>query len=391
MVIRELQLTHFRNYRDLKLTFDSDISVLYGQNAQGKTNILEAIYLCSCLRSHRTSRDMDLIAHSESDYGVYLEYCEPDPSRIEPTFTESLSVTFYDAVAKDPARQKSRRVMKHNGIALSRMGDMIGLFNAVIFAPEDLNIIKEGPSARRRYMDILISQIRASYFNELTIYQKVLMQRNALLKQMRDGMSLRDYELLYSWDCALAESASKIMSTRADFAAKICKNASKHHSDMSSGKEMIDVKYRTMAGISLDGSLDDIRKGILDKLKGNFSEDVERGSTGSGCHRDDLEITIDGEPIRVFASQGQQRTAVLALKIAELEIICQETGSMPVLLLDDVMSELDETRRGQLLASIGSAQVILTCTDKSHAAQDFLSRSPGRTVRYYHVLDGSIS
>lgn len=391
MYISELQLVNFRNYKDLRLKFDSDISVLYGQNAQGKTNILESIYLCSCLRSHRTSKDSDLIAHDESEYRVYLEFFEPDKSGFEPSFTESLSVVFYDTVSRDPSRSKSKRVMKHNGIVLNKMSDIIGLFNAVIFAPEDLNIIKEGPAARRRYLDILISQIRASYFNELTIYQKILLQRNTLLKQMRDGQSPKEYELLHAWDIALAASASKIITTRYDFTLKINEHASRHHFDMSSGKEKIIVKYKTMSGISFDSNLELLKGDIFEKLKTNFYEDVERGSTVNGCHRDDLEIIINGEPIRIFASQGQQRTAVLALKIAELEIINDETGSMPVLLLDDVMSELDETRRSQLLSSIGDAQVILTCTDKSHAAQDFLNKNPQRTVKYYHVTDGCVS
>jgi DNA replication and repair protein RecF len=392
MVIRELQIANFRSYKDLTLCFDTDITVLYGQNAQGKTNILESIYLCSCLRSHRTSRDSDLITHDESEYRVYLEFQESDDSFDDSStsFRENLCVVFYDVVSRDPNRTRSRRVMKHNGMLLTRMSDIIGLFHAVIFAPEDLNIIKEGPSVRRRYMDILISQIRASYFNELTIYQKILMQRNALLKQMRDGQSPRDPELLHSWDWALSASAAKIMTTRADFVAKIHEHASRHHYAMSSGKENINVKYKTLSGITFDKKLEEIQQDIFDKLKTNFNEDVDRGSTMNGCHRDDLEILINGESIRVFASQGQQRTAVLALRIAELEIIGEETGNTPVLLLDDVMSELDETRRNQLMASIGNAQVILTCTDRSHAAQDFLSEYPSRTVRYYKVEAGRV-
>ncbi len=390
MYVRSIKLSNFRNYRELELDFDSDTIVLFGRNAQGKTNILEAIYICSCLRSHRTYKDSELITHGENEYSIYLEFLEPDGFGSRNDFTEEISVMFYDAVLKDPARDKARRVMRHNGMLVNKTTDIVGVFNAVIFAPEDLNLIKEGPAIRRRYLDILISQIRASYFNELIIYQKTLAQRNTQLKRMRDGIVASDHGNIEVWDMALAASAAKIIMTRSDFTSKIDERASKHHSVMSSEKEVISVRYKTIPGISFDKGLEELQLIIFNKLKNNFYEDIDRGSTSIGPHRDDLELLIDGTSVRSFASQGQQRTAVLALKIAELEIIAEETGSMPVLLLDDVMSELDETRRKQLLSSIGMAQVILTCTDAAHAAPEFVQMNPQRKVRYYEVSEGSV-
>ncbi len=390
MYVQGLKLLNFRNYIDLELRFDSDTVILFGQNAQGKTNILEAIYICSCLRSHRTYRDSDLITHGKDEYAIYLDFFEPDGSGFENNFTESISVAYYDVVSKDPYRDRPRRIMKHNGMMISRAADIVGVFNAVIFAPEDLNIIKEGPAIRRRYLDMLISQIRSSYFSELLIYQKTLSHRNTQLKRIRDGIELPDYSNIEVWDMALASSASKIIMTRYDFSEKISRKAAERHKMMASGKEEINIRYRSIPGISLESGLEEMQIMVYEKLKNNFYEDVERGSTSYGPHRDDLEISLGGESVRNFASQGQQRTAVLALKIAELEIIAEETGSMPVLLLDDVMSELDETRRRQLISSIGSAQVILTCTDSAHAAPELTSLDPERKVKYFEVSDGSV-
>ena len=407
MQVKELQLENFRNYKELHLSFDSEISVFYGENAQGKTNILEAIYLCSCLRSHRTSKDVEMISHGGNEFRVELQYIEDsqkEPLSEEPPemgyvvgtspvnepFVETIAISYYEAVAGDSERLKNRRIIRHNGIVLPKMSDMMGLFHAVIFAPEDLMMIKEGPANRRRFVDILISQIRASYFSELGIYNKILMQRNSLLKQIRDRHSEKDYELVAVWDIALARSAAKIIATRMDFTNKISEIAAKYHKKITSGKEEIYVKYKTIAGISNTDSVERIEKTILEKLKTMFNEDVDRGNTIYGPHRDDLEISLDGEGIRPFASQGQQRTAVLSLKIAELEIIKMETADTPVLLLDDVMSELDEKRRKMLLSSIGDAQILLTCTDKAHITEEFMEETPSRTIHYYNVRQGKV-
>lgn len=393
MQVCKVKLTNFRNYKSLDVDFDSDISVFYGENAQGKTNILEAIYLCSCLRSHRTSKDIELISHDATEFEVVLDYMDDNSinRNKDNPYIETISVSYYEAITGDINRIRNKRIIKHNGMILPRMSELMGLFHAVIFAPEDLAMIKDGPAARRRFVDILISQIRSSYFSELANYNKIIIQRNSLLKQIRDGRVERDYEQLAVWDIALAQSASKIIATRIDFTKKIGEIASNYHNSITSGKEDIYVKYKTISGINNKDSVEEIKNKIVIKLKTMFNEDIERGNTTYGPHRDDLEISLDGEGIRPFASQGQQRTAVLSLKMAELEIIKSETGDTPVLLLDDVMSELDAKRRKMLLSSIGNAQIVITCTDKSHVAQDFLEQTPDRTIRYYNVQNGHVS
>ncbi|MHB1484524.1 MAG: DNA replication/repair protein RecF [Saccharofermentanales bacterium] len=391
MRVDSIHLLKFRNYTDIQIAIDSDISVFFGENAQGKTNILEAIYLCSCLRSHRTSKDTDMIKHESDEYEVELNYYDYDnANKDDEKYIENISVSFYESISGDPGRVKNKRIVKQNGIILERMSEFMGLFNAVIFAPEDLMMIKEGPAIRRRFIDILISQIRASYFNDLLMYNKILIQRNSMLKQMRENRAEKDYEQIVIWDISLAQVAARIITTRNYFVDKISEIASKYHNKISSGKEKLNVKYKTISGITNIDSEIDVNKKILEKLKNIFYEDIERGNTMFGPHRDDIEITLDGEGIKPFSSQGQQRTAVLSLKIAELEIIKNETGNTPVLLLDDVMSELDSKRRKMLLSSIGDAQIILTTTDQSHVGKDFLKNSPGKSIHYYEVKNGQV-
>lgn len=399
MRVTGIHLLKFRNYNDLCIDIDADISVFFGENAQGKTNILEAVYLCSCLRSHRTSKDNEMIAHGSAEYEVDLSFYDSDREKSlqitenggkEERYIENVSVSYHESIPGESIRTKNKRRVRHNGIILDRLSDFIGLFHAVIFAPEDLMMIKEGPAIRRRYVDILISQIRASYFSDLLTYNKILMQRNSMLKQMREGKEKKDYELIIIWDLSLAQVAARIITTRYYFVDKIGEIASKYHNIISSGKEEINVKYRTMAGISNKDNEEEVNIKVLEKLKYIFKEDIERGNTMYGPHRDDLEISLDNEGIKPFSSQGQQRTAVLSLKIAELEIIRMETGKTPVLLLDDVMSELDSKRRKMLLSSIGEAQIILTATDQSHIEKDFLKETDGRSIHYYKVISGQV-
>ncbi len=390
MNIIGIGLRNFRNYEDISIDFGSDVSVLFGENGQGKTNILEAVYLCSCLRSHRTSKDSDLINRDENFYNININFFEKKDEKGKPLFIENIDILYSENDNGNSLIKKGGRILKYNESKVEKNSEIIGLFNSVIFAPEDLYIIKDGPSARRRFLDLMISQIRVSYFKELNKFQKILLQRNALLKQMRDGKSDRNYDQIIIWDIAYAASCSKIIKTRMYFIEKINEIASNCHRNISYGKEDISVKYKTISGIDFNTSEQDINNLIFNKLKTMFYEDIEKGNTAIGPHRDDMEITINGELIRSFASQGQQRTAVLSLKIAELEIIKNETGRCPVLLLDDVMSELDKKRRKTLLESVGEAQIILTCTDKSHIEEDFLSDNKHRDIKFFEVQNGKI-
>jgi len=328
-----------------------------------------------------------IIFHKKDNYEIKLKYFE-DKNDLD--FNESLDIKYNELDYKNLKKSRSRRIIKYNEVVIEKLSEVIGIFNSVIFAPEDLNIIKEGPSTRRRFLDILISQIKSSYFKDLNTFQKILVQRNSLLKQMREKKVEADYSLIEIWDISFAEICSKIILKRFEFVELIDKIASNYHKKISYGKEEISVKYKTISGISINNSAKEIEELIFKKLKSVFMEDIERGNTLYGPHRDDIEIMINGEPLRSFASQGQQRTAVLALKLAELEIIKIKTNRNPVLLLDDVMSELDINRRQTLLESIGDAQVILTCTDKSHVADEFIKSKPDKTISFYEIKEGII-
>jgi len=460
MFIRSIHIENFRNYRRLDLNVEPSINVFFGENAQGKTNIIEAIYLCACARSHRTSKDRELIYHGEQGYKVQLDMlahryhnlivCRDEEevtvpmdtgnstaiageslptipysgSKKKDYYEESLSISFMEAAEGPEGLRKARRVAEHDHVPLERISDFMGLFHAVIFAPEDLLLIKEGPSVRRRYMDLLISQVRPCYFYDLVTYSKLLQQRNRTLKMLRQKQSIHSLSIMEEseleiWDYPLAQAAARILAERILFSERIRILAKQKHEQISGGKESLFVRYRTVTGLLSDeiqkdpiSHLENIEKILLTRWKMTHQDDYEKGNTSIGPHRDDLELSLDGEGLRAFASQGQQRSAALALKLAELTILREETGEMPVLLLDDVFSELDAGRRTCLLSNMGGAQVFITCTDRSFiekeltdranllldpsAADDTVSdNSPVNLIKtkisFYEVADGTVS
>ena len=418
MKIKTITLYKFRNYDEEVIDVQSGINVFFGDNAQGKTNILEAVYLCACARSHRTAKDIDLINKQSDFYKIKIDFV--DQQQVEDT----LEITYQNAVPGHPDKVRAQRIIHHNGFKLNRVSDMMGLFHAVIFAPEDLMIIKEGPSVRRRYIDLLISQVRPSYFVHLQQYSLLLSQRNKLLKQYRHQNKghvkpLSDTEKMQieTWDEALAKQAAAIMVQRRLYIERVQQWAAKAQEEISYGKEVLNVRYKSIPGIDHNNSEDELISQINNKLKTILNDDIDKGVTTIGPHRDDIEISLNDEQIKPYASQGQQRSAVLALKIAELHILKEDIGESPVLLLDDVMSELDENRRAALLNHIDDAQIFVTCTDASHISESLsLSREynnfnkvkkaysneiPGdgetsqstnnhRSFTYFHVSDGHI-
>ena len=375
MQVRQIELIHFRNYSEQTITVQPDINVFFGANAQGKTNILEAVYLCACARSHRTSRDSDLILQGQDLYRIRLKYALQNGQE------EEIEIDYLDAVTQDPLRMKPVRQIYQNGVKLEKVGDLMGLFHAVIFAPEDLMLIKEGPSTRRRFLDLLISQVRPTYFQDLQRYSRLLQQRNKMLKDLRElqNESIRDQ--LEVWDLSLAQCAARIIAQRLSYTQRLTQVAEKSHSTISSGKEKLNVKYKTISGISINDGIPELTDKLYRKYKTNVYDDIQKGLTSVGPHRDDLELVLNDEPMKPYASQGQQRSAVLSLKLAELEIITEDIGERPVLLLDDVMSELDADRRRCLLESIEQAQVFVTCTDANHVVADIREAEvhPART------------
>ncbi|MDD2534213.1 MAG: DNA replication/repair protein RecF [Eubacteriales bacterium] len=400
MHVTKIELINYRNYRDLQITVQPDMNVFFGANAQGKTNILEAVYLCACARSHRTSKDSDLIYQGQDHYGIKLQFATNSGQE------EEIEIRYYDLVNGDPQRTKAVRQIYQNGVKLDKVSDLMGLFHAVIFAPEDLMLIKEGPSSRRRYLDLLISQVKPTYFQDLQRYSRMMLQRNKMLKDLRDGQKtiiLHDAEnntessqiitgkdQLDVWDLQLSDYAARIIATRLYYTERITELAEKSHYNISSGKEKLKVRYRSISGISPKDGIKELSEKIYQKYKTNVYDDIQKGLTSVGPHRDDLELLLNDEPMKPYASQGQQRSAVLSLKLAELEIITQDIGERPVLLLDDVMSELDADRRRCLLESIDEAQVFVTCTEANHVVSEIReTKEKNRQFMFFDVYKGS--
>lgn len=400
MVIEKIELEHFRNYPFQTIKTGPGINIFYGDNAQGKTNILEAVYLCACARSHRTSKDSELIYHGSDQYRVKLAYSDRNDSK------ETLEICYQDAVRGNPKRNRAARHVFYNDMKLERVSDMMGLFHAVIFAPEDLMLIKEGPATRRRYLDLLISQVKPSYFIHLQQFARILSQRNMFLKQLREKGQSRQKEMdpdfkiqMAVWDETLAKEGSFLIKQRHIYTNRIEEFAEKAQKNITSGKEKLSVKYKTVSGIDSNKSDEDIYVQYKNRLKRKIYDDIEKGVTSDGPHRDDLILSLDEAEVKPFASQGQQRSAVLALKLSELMILKEETGETPVFLLDDVMSELDEKRRKGLLNNINGAQVFVTCTDKEPLmnemkwANQVLRTNEEKEIQWsvFNVKEGSVT
>jgi DNA replication and repair protein RecF len=386
MQVERIELTGFRNYGNLDIRVYPGVNVFYGDNAQGKTNILESIYMCACARSHRTSKDTDIIRHQSDFYSIKLTY-------MNQVQQEEIVVSFQEADPGNPERARALRTVMHNGSRLPRVADMMGLFHAVIFAPEDLMLVKEGPASRRRYLDLLLSQIRPAYFSDLQTFTRVLSQRNALLKRIRetraDACSDKELEV---WDESMADAGARLILARQGVAARVADVASQEHARISSDTERLLVRYRTVTGIKEGDGLHEIAEKYRQRLRQTTRDDAEKGMTAQGPHRDDLDLGLDGEGLRPFASQGQQRSAVLALKLAELQVLQEETGEPPVLLLDDVMSELDARRRNALVEGMGASQVFVTCTDAAHVGgemKELAAREKG--MHYFRVARGQVA
>ncbi len=390
MLATRLQIENFRSYETLELDFGPGVNVFSGHNAQGKTNILEAIYICSCARSHRTARDQELIHRGASGYRIELDYTIADG-------TEETIELQYGTQSQD-GRSVNERHFWHNRIRQERIADLYGLFNAVIFAPEDLMLVKEGPVARRRFLDLLLSQIRPRYFAALQRFNRILKQRNQLLKRLRDQQATTrsgaflatpdlalDYALLDAWDEQYAGLMSELIEDRFELTGRIRERAAVYHGLISGERETLDIRYRTMSGLKPEQSTGERTSLIRRRLGQLRRDDVLRGSTSIGAHRDDLDLRLDEQPLKLYGSQGQQRTAVLAMKLAELAVFRDLTGQTPVLLLDDVMSELDRRRRQALIAAMRDCQVMLTCTDTEQVRGELRELAGGQPLRFFHV------
>ena len=342
MVLQRLQLQNFRNYQRLTLKPVKGVTALVGENGAGKTNVLEAIHLCCLGKSHRTNDDQAMILSGSQSGAAY--------AKIRRTNGENeVGVRLYSS-----QRQKKR--IFADGKTVGRIGELMGKMTCVMFAPEDLDMIKGGPALRRRFLDMLLSQSRPSYFYALQGYYAVLKQRNALLRSINQGGARTP--ALDIWDEQLAARAIQIALQRADAVLQLNKLAQEQYAFISDKpKEVLSLQLRTQI------DADKVEEQMLSFLRASRDDDIRRQTTLIGLHRDELFITLSGKELKLFGSQGQIRTAALALKLAQMDIIEDLQGEMPILLLDDVLSELDAKRRTRLIMRIRRAQTLMTCTD----------------------------
>ncbi len=337
MVIKKLTLHNFRNYADETFSFGEGLNVLTGRNAQGKTNCAEAVYYLCTGSSLRIRQDKRLIRHGESGASIGAEV-----------------MTRFGRVTLRADIYENKRELFVNDNKLSRAVDFLGNMNAVFFSPGELRLVQDGPEERRRFLNLSISQTSREYCTALLRYQRILDQRNNLLKNHDISLIL---ETLPVWDEQLSLYASRIIVRRRAFLKELSPLAEEAHSFLTDGGETL-----TVGAHEREETEEEIRTRLVREFDNSREKDIRLGFTSVGPHRDDVRICIDGMEARGFASQGQARTAALSLKLAELKIFEQLTGESPVLILDDVMSELDLPRRKKLLARIGDVQCILTCT-----------------------------
>ena len=367
MHIKNLKLRDFRNYKSLNVDFAKAFNIIYGNNAQGKTNIIEAVFLCASGRSHRTSKDIELLRYESAGFDIKLLL---EKEELE----EEIEILY------SPEEKKK---IKINEISAKKIGDLMGHLNAIIFSPEDLLVIKQGPAERRRFADITLSQLRPSYFYDLQQYAKIIYQRNALLKNIIVNRELET--TLDVWNSHMARTGSRIMYSRSSFIKKLDKLAATRHAKLTNNEELLMLKYNPSFEMDGDLNTQEIEEIFNRILKKSRVREIQKGLSLYGPHRDDIDIVLNGESTKIYGSQGQQRTSVLSMKLAEIDLMREETGDSPVLLLDDVLSELDDRRKEYLLENIDGMQTFITCTDKR-----FFKKSVENSALFY-VENGNIA
>ena len=363
MYLRHLSLTNFRNYARQELPLGPGAVLLLGENAQGKTNLLEAAFLLATGRSERADSDADFIAWAVRGDSQPVARVAGTAQRRDAEVSVEVAVAGREGARGGLVASKR---FKLNGVP-RRASDVIGAITAVLFTTDDMELVKGSPSGRRRYLDVMLSQVDRPYLRALQRYTKVVTQRNALLKRVQEGASRRD-ELTY-WDEELARDGATLLVTRARAVAELAQSAAEVHGRLSGERERFALAYAPRFSdawppprlAAADAA--DVATALLDRLQQTHPRDVAAGVTLIGPHRDDLGMTLGGEPASAFASRGQQRTAALALRLAEARLLQERGGERPILLLDDVLSELDESRRESVLAAIEADQVLITSAD----------------------------
>lgn len=357
MYIESLQLKNFRNYQSLDLTFDQGTNILYGDNAQGKTNILEALYMCGTTKSHRGSKDREVIHFHEDESHICMKLVKNGlPYKLDMHLKKN--------------KPKGAAI---NGLPIHKASELFGVANLVFFSPEDLNLIKNGPSERRKFLDSELCQLDKIYLSDLFNFQKVINQRNKLLRDIAFQPKLE--ETIDIWDCQLLIYGKRIIAKRREFILQLNEMIQDIHQNLTGGKEQMELKYE--ANVS--------EESYEETLAANRGRDLKMHTTCTGPHRDDLCVKVNGFDIRKYGSQGQQRTAALSLKLSEIYMVKKTIQDTPVLLLDDVLSELDHNRQNYLLNSIHEIQTLITCT----GLDDFVN-SRFRINKIFQVSAGTV-
>ena len=355
MLCKKIELYNFRNVEQQTVEFDNGINVLHGENAQGKTNLLEAIYYISLGKSFRTTHENEIIRFGEEYASISLDY--ESEERVQ-----NITMRFSDNV-------RQRKNVTHNGVKITKLSELVGSFRAVLFSPDHLQMIKEGPSLRRSYLDVAISQIRPMYLHSLQKYNKILKNRNSLIKNAEEDRATFDATIDF-WSAQLAHEAAIIAKARAEYVAKSGEIIADFYSRMCAGTEIDEHPEFIYAGSAKQEPENyfDIEKteaSFLRLLNGFHEREIAAGATLYGIHKDDITINLNGKNTRLYSSQGQQRSLALAMKLAEGEICKMDCGEYPVFLFDDVFSELDSTRRKNLLREITDKQVIITSCESN--------------------------
>lgn len=357
MIVKSLELSNFRNYETLQIEFSPGMNILYGDNAQGKTNILESIYMSGTTKSHKGSKDKEMIRFQQEEAHIR-------------TIVNKDSVDY--RIDMHIKQHKSKGIAI-NQVPIKKASELFGVLNIIFFSPEDLNIIKDGPAARRRFLDLELCQIDKIYLHNLTKYNQVLNQRNKLLKDLYEHPEYKD--TLDVWDQQLLQYGEKIIERRGQFIQDLNEVVFGIHKKLTGNKEVITLSYEP-----------DVTKRLFaEKLCENRDKDERFGTTSVGPHRDDFAFLIHNIDIRKYGSQGQQRTAALSLKLSEIELVKRVIHDSPVLLLDDVLSELDSSRQNQLLNSLTDIQTIITCTGLDEFIKNRL-----KIDKVFHVSNGAI-
>lgn len=357
MIIKTIELENYRNYTHLQMNFDRQTNILYGDNAQGKTNILEAVYLCGTTKSHKGSKDKDVIRFENQEAHIRSIVCKKD----------------IDYKIDMHLKKNRTKGIAINGVPIKKASELFGIVNIVFFSPEDLNIIKNGPSERRRFIDLELCQLDKVYLFNLGNYNKIVNQRNKLLKDI--GLKPELKETLCIWDEQLVKYGIQIIRNRKSFISQLNEIIFGIHKNLSGNKESLILKYEPNTEETEFSGL----------LKKNIEKDLKQRLTSVGPHRDDLCFFVNGIDIRKYGSQGQQRTAALSLKLAEIELVKKIISDMPILLLDDVLSELDSHRQNYLLNSLGNIQTIITCT----GLDEFINNR-FHINKIYKIVEGSV-